>query len=168
MCTENMVRMPKMSSSNCLLYIYMKKKKHWTRDFLAFLLKRSTFWLQTHSGEHYDACCCCCVIMCCNSRLSPAGGSRCTRGDAGRVSLSRWGQLTDSSQSQGEDGLEPPYSVVPWELSRFWLWSIREGSKGGYACTMPNKTKKDKVSLERGCDCWEQSLHEVHLSVFYR
>lgn len=27
MCTENMVRMPKMSSSNCLLYIYMKKKE---------------------------------------------------------------------------------------------------------------------------------------------
>lgn len=68
----------------------------------------------------------CVVIAASHQQGAPAAPT----GDAQRVSLSRWGQLTDSSQSQGDDGLEPPYSVVPWELSRFWLWSIREGKQG--------------------------------------
>lgn len=69
------------------------------------------------------------------------------RPNAHPVNLSRSGQLTGSSQSQAEDGSTPPNSVVPWELSRFWLWSIRVGIKGGDVCTMPNKSKKDKVGF---------------------
>lgn len=56
----------------------------------------------------------------------------------GQQPITRWGQA------------EPPCSVwCPESCQGFGCVSIiREGSKGGYVCTMPNKTKKDKVSLK--------------------
>lgn len=66
---------------------------------------------------------------------------------AQRVNLSRWSQLTDSSQSQGEDGLNRLTVRCPESCQGFDCGVSDQGSKGGYGCTMPNKTKKDKVSL---------------------
>lgn len=85
--------------------------------------------------KYRDPAMCCCPVT---DRVR----SRCLY--AGLAWLARVSWLTTANHSVGQT--EPPCSVLSWELSRFWLWSIREWSKGGYACTMPNKTKKDKVS----------------------
>lgn len=60
------------------------------------------------------------------------------------VDFARRGQLTDCSQSQAEFRLNRHPVYCPESD-----WSIRGGSKGGYVRTMPNKSKKDKVSLRK-------------------